>query len=701
MAIVYNISAMETPTFRPRPRGGETSPAGPDAPAFRPRPRGGQAGSPPPATTGEKQGNLLGRMFGRHRGERQPAREQANPLDREPAPAAPEPALTPEKGQQWYQRLGQMSRGMAVNWAKNLDPRGKDKAWILGMSFGAGIGVGANLLVAPGVDRLILSGAKFAASQSVYAVIKGGYALEKSRLNRLVTGEDLSRRLEEIEKRRSRALKLIGNFMLGMSAGATYTSLTGAGLGLAEQFLGARLPDVGAMAEKVVNKVKEAKMPEVGMPEIKLEVPDVGAGIRGVADDLGDKIQELTGGKSPVTPDAAAGAGQTAQGAGETLVQTKEVLETLTQTKEYQDSIAAAVGNRLDLTDQAVNEAIKGMGVDPAKVSKQAFEHARQLVQNEMELQANYSFNPANHNINYDDLSNRPIPLAVLKETFARDFDSYISQPDIIHYGQSIALGDLRQSLLTEMVSSEPFKQKVAAAVGAHLDTVANNTINEVLQTRGLDPSKLSPEALQKIHEALRHQMENYANFQFDNAADIAVRRDILDTQVVAAEGNKLFADFLSSQAAHDRLVEVASKTLNENTPFDLDQFVTGNIQQALSSLSPADLTEKVIPGNTTVGHMLFEAGVQTGWGADQAQLFGAEIAANHELLSAAWAANEHTPFPIQLSDLDSLIERAQNGDVEALKKLKNALHWVPAGARLKILSKAGVSAVLAAFSKG
>lgn len=589
------------------------------------------------------------------------------PHTTEPAPAAPEPALTPER-RRWYQGLGSMFWGMAVNWGKNLDFRGKDEAWVIGMGMGAGIGVASNFLVAPGVDRLILSGTRFAASQSVYAVTKGAYALEKSRLNRQVTGEDLSRRLEEIEKRRSRALKLIGNFMLGMSAGTTYTSLTGATLGAAEHFLGARLPDinVGSIAEKVVNKVKEAKLPEVGMPEVKLEMPDVGAGVRGVIDKIGSTIQE-------------------AETGGEPLVQTREALETLTQTKEYQDSIAAVVGNRLDLTDQVVNEAIKNM-VDPTKVSKQAFEHARYMVQHEMERQANISFNPANYNF---DFSGKPI--SWMKEGFAQNFDSNISDPNVTRYLQDIALGDLKESFVSEMVSSDPFKQSVAAAVGAHLDTVTNNTVNEVLAARGLDPSKLSPEALQKIHDALRHQMENYANFQFGDAAETAVGRGILDTQVVATEGNKLFADFLNIQQVHDQLVKTATEALGQPQVLSFD----------LSSLDSSNVVEKIIPGNTTVGHMLFEAGVQTGWGADQAQLFGAEIAANHELLSAAWAANEHTPFPIEIGgNLQSLIERAQNGDAAALQKLKDALRWIPEGARFKILSKAGVNAVLAAIPK-
>lgn len=782
MAIVYNISAVETPTFRPRPRGGEASPAGPDAPAFRPRPRGGQAGSPSPATTPEKRGNLLGRRIGNlfhrdphtresasppasRRAEPAPApqpgprglstpledeyygdlsglpaasapipnsaepatpdrkknpleklgelrdrvnqaqipflphrnpqtREPASPLDgvrldrstraildssrqgqhtglpAEPAPAAPEPALTPEKRSR-YKRLGSIFWGMAVNWGKNLDFRGKDKAWLIGMGMGAGIGVASNFWVAPGMDRLIVSGTKFAASQSVYAVTKGAYALEKSRLNKQVTGEDLSRRLEEIERRRSRAMKLIGNFMLGMSAGTTYTSITGIGLGTAEHFLKTSLfpyVDTKAIAEKVINKAKD-KMPEVGMPDVKLEMPDVGAEFRGVTDKIGGKIQEVvTGGEPPVAPDAAAGF-------GETFVPTRESLETLTQTKEYQDSIAAAVGNHLDLTDQAVNEAIKGMGVDPAKVSQQTFEHARQLVQHKMEEDANHYFNPANYPD--FDFSGRPMPLAELKEAFTQNFDNYTSTPGRMGALQFFASSDLRESFVSEMVSSDPFKQSVAAAVGAHLDTVTNNTVNEVLAARGLDPNKLSPEALQKMHDALRHQMENYANFRFDSAAETAVGRGILDTQAVAAEGNKLFANFLNLPQAHDQLVKTATEALGQ--PTQIPSF-------DLSSLSPADLTEQIIPNNTTVGHMLFEAGMQTGWGADNAELFAAEIAANYDLLGS----------PIPLSELKSLVAAAQNGDVEALKKLHAALRLIPAGSKFNILSKAGVAEVLA-----
>lgn len=601
------------------------------------------------------------------------------PHTAEPAPAAPEPA-------KWQSLAKAVGKGVGtgiLRYAENVSPHTflkkvweGDYWWLIGGSVGFGVTVGTQIGV--GYAAAVKAGLPIGTGLANIGInVARGIIEARSKQELQSDQARLQARLEEINKKFPVASQRLKRFAAGFSAGTLYGSMftvTGAAMAAA---------DIGrSVVEEVMKSSTDfaggaGKLAEAGISKAKETVespPDVLGTVGKIPEEIGSKWQEVTGGET-VTAPAAEPLPDASAGAGETLVQTREALEALTQTKEYQDSIAAAVGNHLDLTDQAVNEAIKGMGVDPAKVSKQAFEHARQQAQHEMERGANYYFNPAN-NPNFD-FSGRPIPLAGLKEAFTQNFDNYLSTPKAMGYLKNFASDGLMESFYSEMVSSDPFKQSVAAAVGTHLDTVAGNTINEVLAARGLDPNKLPPEALQKMHDALRHQMENYANFRFDSAAETAVGRGILDTQVVAAEGNKLFADFLNSQQAHDQLVKTATEALGQ--PAQVPSF-------DLSSLSPADLTEQVIPNNTTVGHMLFEAGMQTGWGADNAELFAAEIAANYDLLGS----------PIPLSELKSLVAAAQNGDVEALKKLHAALRLIPAGSKFNILSKAGVAEVLA-----
>lgn len=618
-----------------------------------------QRRQPAPATP-ERKGNLLGRIFGGHRGERQPAREPAPT-----APPAAEAPATAERKKAWYQGLAQWSWRMTGDWAKNLDPRGKDKAWLIGMGLGTGYGLALNLAVPPGADRLVASAVKFAASQALYTGIKGYNAYERAILTNRgrrhhASETEINEALERVELRRSRAVKFIRNFGLGMAAGATYTSITGAGLGAAEHFLGARMPDVfgaaGKLAEAGISKAKETieSPPQIGLPEVKLpevslpqpELPDVfGA--------AGKKFQEITGGDTTAAPPLEAAPAAPVAPA----TPTPEVPPVPTVNQE---AIAAAVGAHLDVSNQMVDKAIENMGFDPKDISQQAYEQARLAVQHDMEDAANFYFDPA----------------VRTTEIATRVFEQSITDPNGMAAMQQIAEAGLKNSLLEEMTGSDSFREAAAAAVGSHLDTVVDSTVNEVLAARGLDPSKLSPETLQRLQNALQNQLEEFAGKQFANAAEGVIGQGSLDPGAVADQGNKLLADFLAGQTAHDELVEAAAKALG---PTQLTSF-------DLSSVTSSNVVEKIIPQGSTVGHMLFEAGVQTGWGADNANLFAAEIAANYDLLGS----------PIPLDELKSLAEAAKNGDVEALKKLHAALRWVPAGAKLKILTNAGVNDVLA-----
>lgn len=57
-------------------------------------------------------------------------------------------------------------------------------------------------------------------------------------------------------------------------------------------------------------------------------------------------------------------------------------------------------------------------------------------------------------------------------------------------------------------------------------------------------------------------------------------------------------------------------------------------------------------------------------------------------------------PFPVSLGELTDLVEKAKAGDAIALQKLKDALHWIPADQKLRMLTKAGIAATMELLRK-
>lgn len=130
-------------------------------------------------------------------------------------------------------------------------------------------------------------------------------------------------------------------------------------------------------------------------------------------------------------------------------------------------------------------------------------------------------------------------------------------------------------------------------------------------------------------------------------------------------------------------------------------ELIKDRINNELSANEGFSQTNTIAPGET-FGHLLSKTDNALTWGASDAEVFGAHIAANYDLLTQTWGLaseagvipeGEH--FPLSLNELNNLIELAENGDTEAIKKLRLALKWIPANEKFTLLSKDGVAAAM------
>lgn len=95
-----------------------------------------------------------------------------------------------------------------------------------------------------------------------------------------------------------------------------------------------------------------------------------------------------------------------------------------------------------------------------------------------------------------------------------------------------------------------------------------------------------------------------------------------------------------------------------------------------------------------TVGQLLANNNFDLTWGPDNAELFGTHVWANYDMLqsmhdSVQAAGLTVEDFPTK-AELAGLIRAAAGGDALAMHRLTEALHWIPAGGRINILSSAG-----------
>lgn len=120
-------------------------------------------------------------------------------------------------------------------------------------------------------------------------------------------------------------------------------------------------------------------------------------------------------------------------------------------------------------------------------------------------------------------------------------------------------------------------------------------------------------------------------------------------------------------------------------------------LEKVESSIDPEEMKTIEIHQGDTWGQMMVNSGNELNWGSGGAEMMGAHIAANYDLLNNYWeAAGMH--FPISPSELNTLVEQAKGGDAESLSKLKEALHWIPAGQKFRVLTGDNITSIISAL---
>lgn len=108
--------------------------------------------------------------------------------------------------------------------------------------------------------------------------------------------------------------------------------------------------------------------------------------------------------------------------------------------------------------------------------------------------------------------------------------------------------------------------------------------------------------------------------------------------------------------------------------------------------------SDVVLDRGATAGKLL-----NLSWTAADAPVMGANIAANYDLLTDMWGnmAKVHPDllangsFPVSLSELNDLVAKAEAGDELAMRKLRKALYWIPAGSKFRAVAAAASKEVL------
>lgn len=99
-----------------------------------------------------------------------------------------------------------------------------------------------------------------------------------------------------------------------------------------------------------------------------------------------------------------------------------------------------------------------------------------------------------------------------------------------------------------------------------------------------------------------------------------------------------------------------------------------------------------------TIGQLLTDGGYDIDWGPDNAQVFGAHIEANYDMLQGmneqvAAAGISVEDFPTQ-GEISTLVSQARAGDAVAMHRLTEAMHWIPTGGEFTILSPEAVELI-------
>lgn len=325
-----------------------------------------------------------------------------------------------------------------------------------------------------------------------------------------------------------------------------------------------------------------------------------------------------------------------------------------------------------------------------------------------------------------------PVPAAPETQISVREslgrLGSGISEPHEVvgqgapvdeNVGTSGALIDPDKDALTpseteavkEMIKSPEFAQAKDELARANFQTV-NKIVDETIRAKGMVPDQISNEAYSQIWQDTYGQLRASAGANLIQAAEDTSNPDLDNFEEIKSLGKEYLENKLKSpdsfysqhlqdtakEALRDYLYQqhLILNKINEITDFDAHPEM-GNIVE-------------VHQGNT-MGQILIDHGHNITWGPQDAKTFAVHILANKDTFIDNWGAMAeagHLPegahFPVDINNLDQLVEQSQSSDPvvahAAMKKLIEANHYIMVNDQIKLVHPGKVNAVWEAYLK-
>lgn len=313
---------------------------------------------------------------------------------------------------------------------------------------------------------------------------------------------------------------------------------------------------------------------------------------------------------------------------------------------------------------------------------------------------------------------NTPIPVA--SPTVHQEQPTPIPQPSVVVPPPDVqpAAGSSQQDIhlfsSSGDFSSELVSEHIAPMVGEHLEVtsqVAQEALSQVAHDLGINENQIPVSVQHQVELAVQHQLEAYANHTVYQAlyehGDVNQAGVTSGSHVVGSDElskimhqvDSRYVDLIKMN--HDNLVHDAKLELSHQ--LNLGHEV---VTQALGSLHPGDYQEVTMPKGSTFSNLLYQHGhdLSEVGGQTSPDSLGAHILANYDSASkmwgdqstsSHWSNSEQFHFPLSPQEVVGLVRRANDGDLEAFKKLWEALHWFSEMQKVKILSAVGVNNIM------
>lgn len=648
-----------------------------------------------------------------------------------------------------FTKLKDVGLSVGKNWIKNLDPRGKDNAWRLGVVLGAAESVAVGWIPLGPANGLIKAGLNMAASQVVYAGARAWYAQAEKQAASTVeaTQEDYSyisnasvraalasgdRRIQpstEIQERRTRTNQRIRNFFLGLSAGSTYLSATGIVMSAAGVDYQTVLHD---FTDKFSHSVSGEQAAVIAgsdttpptTPEAQVAADAQSPTAPAVPSETPSPTESPTVVPSPThVPDSptVTSSPTSADSPTVTVTDTPTAAETATSTATTTSSPTASITPTAEATAPPTQVATAPSPSEtpvPTPIHPEPPAAATATVTAQATPPTNgvapgpdlAAAKPTIVLSPETELTAAPAPAAAaagLNIPHPPSASISTEPPQAAFEPRPpVATAATAKEALDKLLSADPELAKAPAHfVGENIDQT-NTAAREALSAAGIDSSQLSDAAYEKVRAAVQHKLEEQANASIAKTAENLAANGSADLTQATDTARAIFEQsFDPASGAHKELLDAAKSVLTDQQA--VHDHLLNSVAAEISK--PGEVVAEVaLDRGSTVGQMLVEHGYDfTSWGTDNADVLGAHIAANYDLLNDTWgnvasAGNfpEGMHFPVGMEELNDLIDKAKGGDAQALQQLKDALHWLPANKSFKILNKSAIGAIIQTIKK-